>query len=264
MHRVILRLGGVEVTSWGVMLVIAFIAGIWLAERRCQKYGVPRAIIPDLSLVLIVAGVVGGRLAYVIENFSSYAEHPGEIFKVWEGGLIFYGGFILAIVCGIIFVKRKHISVARMMDIAAPSVALGLGFARIGCFLNGCCYGKQTNLPWGVVFPSDSPAGWVFDAPIPIHPAQLYSSIGAFSILAILLVVEKKGMRRASGYLFLMFLVLYSVGRFFIDFLRYYEPKVYLLGGLTHNQFVSIFIFLGSCVIILCKSLIVNRVIVKR
>ena len=251
MHRVIFSLGGLEVTSWGVMLVIAFVTGIWLAEHRAKKYEMPRSVIADLSLILIIAGVVGGRLSYILENLSYYAEYPGEIFKVWNGGLIFYGGIGLAVLCGIIFLKKRKVSVLRVMDIVAPSVASGLGFARIGCFLNGCCFGKPTNLPWGIVFPLDSPARWVFDEPISLHPTQLYSSLAGFCMFLILLIIEKYKKKRAPGYLFWVFLILYSGWRFFVDFLRYYDPKAYLVWGLTHNQILSILIFLGAVGVIL-------------
>jgi len=255
MHRIIFSLGGLQITSWGVMLVIAFITGIWFAEHRAKKYEMPRSIIPDLSLILIIAGVAGGRIAYIFENFSYYVEYPGEIFKVWEGGLIFYGGFVLAVLCGIIFLKNKKvpffagprhegISMLKVMDIVAPSVALGLGFARIGCFLNGCCFGKPTNLPWGVVFPPGSPPTWVFDKPISIHPTQLYSSLAGFCMVLLLLIIEKNKKKRIPGHLFCFFLVLYSGWRFFIDFLRFYDPRAYIMLGLTHNQVASIFIFL--------------------
>lgn len=249
MFRVIFNLGGLSITSWGVMVVIAFAVGIWLAGKRALKYDIPKQIIGDLSVILILAGIVGGRLAFIIENMDYYSENPGQIFKIWEGGLIFYGGVGLAILCGIIFLKKRKVSVTKVMDVVAPTIALGLFFARIGCFLNGCCFGKPTNLPWGIAFPADSPVGWVFTGPVHVHPTQLYSSIAGLAIFGILLKLEKKV--RFSGYLFWMFLLLYSIWRFFIDILRYYEPKAYLFWGLTFNQLISILIFLLSIVIIL-------------
>ncbi|MCK4353583.1 prolipoprotein diacylglyceryl transferase [candidate division WOR-3 bacterium] len=242
MYRTIFDLGPFAITSWGVMLVVAFVAGVWLAEKRAKKYNIPKGVITDLSLVLIIAGVVGGRTAFVFENWGYYIQNPGEILKVWEGGLIFYGGLGLAILCGIIFLKKKKVKVTVGMDVVIPSVALGIFFGRIGCFLNGCCFGKPTNLPWGIVFPHDSPAGWIFNEPI--HPTQIYSSLAGLCIFGILLVIERK--KLFDSYLFWMFLVLYSGWRIGIDFLRYYESKVYLLPSLTHNQVVSILILLLS------------------
>ncbi|MDI6840122.1 MAG: prolipoprotein diacylglyceryl transferase [bacterium] len=259
MHRIIFNFGPFTVTSYGVMLLIAFVVGIWLAEKRAEKYRVPREIISNLSIVLIITGVIGARFAYVFENMDYYVKYPGEILKVWDGGLIFYGGFGLAVLCGLIFLKKRKVKIAPVLDIVAPSIALGFFFARIGCFLNGCCFGKPTNLPWGVVFPENSPVGWVFNTPVRIHPTQLYESFAGLCIFITLLTFEKKKLfvRRIlwKGYLFWLFLVLYSGWRFFVDFLRYYESKAYLLWGLTHNQLASIFVLLLSASVILAKVL---------
>jgi phosphatidylglycerol:prolipoprotein diacylglycerol transferase len=246
MHRIILDLGCLSITSWGVMLVVAFIAGIWLAERRAARYGIAKSVIPDLAIVLIVAGVVGGRVMFIVENWSYFAKCPGEIIKVWEGGLCFQGGLGLAILSGIIFVKKKHVSVFKAMDVVAPSVALGLAFARIGCFLNGCCFGKPTNLPWGLIFPPDSPPRWVFDATVRVHPTQLYSCLAGVCICLIILLIEKKKTQRPQAYLFGVLLGLYGTWRFSIDFLRYYEPEIYLFPGFTHYQLISVVMIVVS------------------
>lgn len=254
MHREIFNLGALSITSWGVMLAIAFIVGIWLSDRRAGKYNIPRPIIADLSFVVIVSSVIGGRVAYVIENFSYYLEKPGEIFKVWEGGMILYGGIGLAVLCGIIFLKKKHISILAVMDVMAPSIALGLGFGRIGCFLNGCCFGKPTSLPWGVTFPTDSPAGWAFTSPTCVHPTQIYESIIGFCLFGVLLLLEKRFFatkRQGSGYLFWILLGLYAIWRFFIDFVRYYESNAFVIGKLTHGQVVSVCILVGAIIAIL-------------
>ena len=123
-------------------------------------------------------------------------------------------------------------------------MALGLGIARIGCFLNGCCFGKPTHLPWGVIFPADSPAGWAYEGVTRVHPTQIYETMAAVCMFLILLIAEKK--HRPYGYLFGLFLALYGGWRFFVDFLRHYDSKVYLFLGLTHNQVTSILIFLFS------------------
>lgn len=250
MHRVIVELWGLSITSWGVMLVIAFVVGIWLAEKGAIKYGIPKTIIQDLSVVVIISGIVGGRVTYIIENWSHYAKYPGEMFKVWEGGLIFYGGLGLAVLFGIIFLKRKKVNILKVMDLIAPLIVLGLGLARVGCFLNGCCFGKPTSLPWGVVFPANSPPRWVFSEHIRIHPTQLYESIAGVCMFLILLMIEKKK-RFSYGYLFGIFLATYGGWRFTTDFLRYYESKALILFGLTHSQIVSILMILVAVVLLI-------------
>lgn len=255
MHRIILQFAGLTITSWGVMLVIAFLIGIWVAERRAKKYNISPSLIADLSVILIIAAIVGGRIEFIIENYSQYADNPGDIFKVWEGGLIFYGGFVLAIVCGIIFMKAKKISISDGLNLFAPSIALGLFFARIGCFLNGCCFGKETTSCLGVVFPADSPAGWVFKGETAVLPTQLFESLAGLAMFGILLLIEKKKKKLNYGYLFWALLLMYSVWRFFIDFFRYYEQQAYIIGNLTHNQIVSIIIFIVSLAVILKSEL---------
>jgi phosphatidylglycerol:prolipoprotein diacylglycerol transferase len=257
MHRIILDLGFISITSWGVMLAIAFIIGIWLSDRRAVKYNVPRLIIGDLTFVIIISSVIGGRLAYIIENFSYYLERPGEMLKVWEGGMILYGGIGLAVLCGMMFLKYKKTNILPVMDIMAPALALGIGIGRLGCFLNGCCFGKPTNSPCGMTFPADSPAGWTFTSPTAVHPTQIYESIFGFCLFGLLLLIEKrlfKAKKQGYGYLFWILLLIYSIWRFFIDFVRYFESNAYIIAKLTHGQVVSICILVGSIIAILITS----------
>lgn len=257
MHRIILDLGFISITSWGVMLAIAFVVGIWICDKRASKYNIPRLVIGDLIFVIIISSVIGGRLAYIIENFNYYLEQPGEIIKVWEGGMILYGGIGLAVLCGVLFLKNRKINIPPVMDIVAPPIALGLTFGRLGCFLNGCCFGKPTNLPIGVTFPTDSPAGWTFHSHTSVHPTQIYESIFGLCTFGVLLFIEKKfftGKKQGRGYLFWILLLMYSIWRFFIDLLRYHESNAYISAKLTHGQVVSICIFIGSIIAIIITN----------
>ncbi|MDO9576212.1 MAG: prolipoprotein diacylglyceryl transferase [bacterium] len=247
MFRVLFQFGGITITTYGVMLALAFIAGIILAERRGTKYGVPKDTVGNLSLLILLGAIAGSRAFYVFTHLSDYSGEWQRAFYVWEGGLTFYGGVILAFLLCLIWIKRKRLSFGKLADTVAPSLALGVGIGRIGCFLNGCCFGKPSN--FGVVFPPDSPCAWELGVGVRVHPTQLYSSLAGFSIFGILLLLERK--KKFGGELLAWFFLLYSLWRFFVDFIRYYPPSTYIFPNITNNQVVSAVVFILSFVIII-------------
>jgi phosphatidylglycerol:prolipoprotein diacylglycerol transferase len=146
-----------------------------------------------------------------------------------------YGGVLAAMGASWLYLRLRRVRFLAIADVVAPSLGLGLGLTRIGCFLNGCCYGRPTTGPFGVRFPAGSHAAAVFgDAAL--HPAQLYSSVTGFAIFFALLAFERR--RRAEGQVFALFLVLDSLGRIALDFFRSYDASVYVLGGLTVYQLI--------------------------
>ncbi len=238
MHRTIVDLGPLAIRSYGVMLVVAFWLGIELSARTAKRRGLDANRILDMGLVVLVASLVGSRLLYVITHFSEYQQDRIGIFRVWEGGLTFYGGLIAGIGFGMAYLWRKGLPVLEVADIVAPQIALGIAIARIGCFLNGCCFGKESTLPWACVFPPDCQAGWVM-AGKAVHPTQIYSSIANVAIFLFLKRLLKRGHPR--GTVFFSFLVLYGSWRFVIDYLRYYESGMYIGPvSITWNQIVSL------------------------
>lgn len=248
MYPTLFKIGPFPIRSWGVMLAIAFVVGIIMAQRRAKRYGIETNFILDLSILILVSSIVGARIAYVIDHFDFYFHNPSKIFGEWEsglifcGGLIFYGGILLAIPVSIFYARKRKVSVPKLMDVLTPSLAIGLFFARIGCFLNGCCFGKPTNLPIGITCPEDSPAGWIFN--VPIHATQLYSAVAGLAMFFILMRIEK--VKKFDGALFWYFLGMYGIWRFFVDFLRYYEPSEYIMLDLTFNQIISLLILIFS------------------
>ena len=248
MYPTLFKIGPFPIRSWGVMLAIAFVVGIIMAQRRAKRYGIEPGFILDLSIIILVSSIVGARLAYVIDHLDFYLHNPSKIFGEWEGGLIFcgglilYGGILLAIPVSIYYARKRKVNVPKLMDVLAPSLAIGLFFARIGCFLNGCCFGKPTNLPIGVTCPEGSPAGWIFN--VPIHPTQLYSAVAGLAMFFTLMRIEK--VKKFDGALFWYFLGMYGSWRFFVDFLRYYEPSEYVVLNLTFNQIISLLILIFS------------------
>ena len=249
MHPVLIDIGIFQIRSYGFMLALSFLIGIWVAGRRAKRFGIEPQAILDLSVYIILAAVVGSRLLYVVFHLGEF-DSPLEIFALWRGGATFYGGMLMAILVAWIYVQRKKLDFMRVADVMAPSVALGLLFTRVGCFLSGCCYGKPTEHAIGVFFPLDSPAGHsaageaiaLGVARVALHPTQIYASMYGLVIFVVLLALQPRLMKR--GAMFGALLVLYGVARFVVDFYRYYEENARVLAGLTFNQVISVVLFL--------------------
>ncbi len=232
----------IPIFSYGVMIMIAYLAGTWSAVRRARGGLFSRDDIMDYSLYAILAGVVGARLAHIAMFWNTFfyrydplqgravfdASRLWDIPKIWEGGLVFYGGLVGAVAALMVFARRRGISLVGFCDLCAPSVALGLALGRIGCFLNGCCFGKPSDLPWAVSFPRGSLPFFhhLHDELIPaaaegslhIHPTQLYESLGAFLLWLVLEAAYRR--RRFDGQTTAMFFVMYASGRFLVELMR--------------------------------------------
>ena len=248
MHPVLIDIGALQIRSYGFMLALSFLIGIWVAGRRAKRFGIEPQYILDLSVYIILSAVVGSRLLYVVFHLEEF-DSPVEIFALWRGGATFYGGMLLAILVSWIYLRRKRIDFLRVADVMAPSIGLGLLFTRVGCFLSGCCYGKPTEHAIGVFFPPDSPAGnsaareaiALGIAQVALHPTQMYAAAYGLIIFVVLLALQPKLMQR--GAMFGALLVLYGVARFVVDFYRYYEENARVLAGLTFNQVISVVLF---------------------
>lgn len=245
MHPIFLKLGPIVIHTYGVLVASGFLVGIALALKRAKKENISKDLILDLSLYILISGMVGARLFEVIVNFNEYRTDLWRIFKVWEGGLTYYGGLIAAIIVAIIFLKKNKLPVWKIGDIFAPSVAIGQAIGRLGCFSAGCCYGKPTDLPWAVTFvnpESLAPLG------IPLHPTQLYSSLGNFIIFSILLVISRR--KKFDGQIFWLYIIFYSVFRFLVEFLRDDPRGPIIFNMLSVSQLISvIFLIVGIIMI---------------
>lgn len=216
MYPILFHFGSVNVYAYGLMIAIAFFVGLRLASRDAKQYGMTPQLLNDFALVLLIAGVVGGRFTYVAMNFEYYLSRPLSIVRVWEGGMVFYGGLVCAVVVGVLFLKWQGVKrILRVGDLCAPSLILGHAIGRIGCFLAGCCYGKSTSSWCGVVFNdihSLAPHG------VKIFPTQLYEVVGNLCIFALLWTKRKQ--TRFDGQLLGMYVVFYATMRFFLEFFR--------------------------------------------
>lgn len=242
MYPVIFSLGPLEIKSYGVMLAVSFLVGYMVARRRAGRRGISHEVLLDLCFWILLSAIVGSRAFYIATHWAQYADSPLSAFSIWEGGLSMMGGVLMSLAAGWLYLKKAGVRFALMADVLAPSIALGVGLTRIGCFLYGCCYGLPTETACAVVFPPESAAGSHFH--VPIHPTQLYSSAYGFVIFLILMAIDR--LRPPQGALFGMLLVLYSIARFTVDFFRYYEPQQFVTAqplALTNNQIISIALF---------------------
>ena len=170
MYPILLDIGRIKLYTYGLFIALGFIAAIWFSKRNARFYNTSDQVISDLFLVILLSAIGGARLLYVFINFDVYRNDFWGIFKIWNGGLVFYGGFILALITAVWYVRKQQLNVWIIADIVAPSIALGQFFGRLGCFSAGCCFGKVCDLPWAIVFRdpnSLAPTG------IPLHPSQL-------------------------------------------------------------------------------------------
>ena len=248
MFPTILRIGGIHIYSYGLMLFLSFLLGIVIVERRAKKFGVDPKKVTDLALWVLLAVVVGSRLFYVAFHWGEFKDDLIGIIAFWRGGLaglMFYGGFLGALIAGLVFVRINRLPVLKLMDAVAPALVLGEGLTRIGCFLNGCCFGQPTASFLGMEFPRHCAAGATYSGQM-IHPTQLYSSLAGFVLFGIALLLERRKLR--DGVLFSIVLVAYSLFRFGIDFVRHYENAANLWG----NQIVALGLtFVGVVLLVL-------------
>ena len=234
MHPILFQFGPLKIYSYGLFVALAFIAGTYLAKSEASRQNMVPERILDLSLCLAISGILGARLLYILQNLRFYIRNPGEILMLYKGGLSFYGGFILAVICAIIFLRRGRLPLLKTLDIIVPYLALGQAIGRIGCLLNSCCYGRATDSLFGVYFP-----GEVFAR----HPTQIYSSLSLLSIFVILRILQAKKVK-IPGQIFLLYCLLYSAIRFSIEYLR--GDNLRILANLTIHQLISIGIFVIS------------------
>ncbi len=237
----IVHWGFLHVRSYGLLLAIAFLVGTWLALREARRLAIDEDKLVGVILVTLVASIFGARALYVLEHLDQFRGAWGSVLALWQGGLTLYGGMIGGAIAGLWSARRAGLSMWSVADALAPSLALGTAFGRIGCFLNGCCYGHPTSLPWGVVYPPDSFPGVEF-GDTPIHPAQLYFALSGIGLFVLLWSVRKR--MTVPGQLFWLFVVLFAVVRVLLDFTRAYEADAVLIhfgkSGFTESQITSV------------------------
>jgi len=239
--------GGLPVHSYGVMAMLGFLAALFAARRRAKQVGISPDNVTDFCIAALIGGIVGARLFYCIQ-FPRQFNSLWDYFAIWRGGLVFYGGLFGAMLALAALIRIKKERLLNVLDLIALSLCLGLGIARIGCFLHGCCYGipVDANAWYGVVFPDNAPpysGGGVRPIPAgtPLFPSQLLSALNLLLIFIILSLYFKH--RRRAGEITGLTLILYSVHRFGVEFLR---SDTHLPGRLSIAQWISLPLFFGG------------------
>ncbi len=240
MHRVLFYIGNFPVYSYGVLMALAVFLAYFLVKWRNKTLKVATdEDISDFYVWLILTGIAGARLAYVLLHFSEYSSNILSIFNLRAGGLALHGALIAGVFVFIYFAKKRKISPMKLLDLFAPSVLLGIAVGRIGCFMNGCCLGVEAPAGIGVIF---ADAGYT----MPRYPTQIYEMILDFVAIFVLLYWEKH--KRFEGEVMIGAFSLYSVIRFILEMFRESPPRFF---GLSIAQYLSIFLFFLTLVWIL-------------
>lgn len=246
------RIGPLAVRSYGVMMLAAFAAALtWMYFDR-DRYGFSRTQVMQVALLGFAGGIIGGRLGFVLLNWGEYAGELPTVMDLWRGGMSWHGGLAGGLLTLAVAAPAMRVSFARCFDLAAPGLAIGYAVARIGCFLNGCCHGYESTLPWAVSFPqvADSPA-----PAVPVHPTQLYAAAGALLFVLPLLLWLTPHLRRPFSR-FLGFVGLYSILRFVVEiFRRDASAEVWqVMPFLTVGQAASLALIVIVTVVILIRE----------
>ncbi len=238
MHPILFEVGSWPVYSYGVLLALAYLAGLQLAVIRARRCGLNATHVMDLGIYLIIAALVGAKLMLVAVDFEYFRAQPRELLSLVRAGGVFYGGLIGALLVGLWLVRKYTLPVWTTADLFAPGIALGHVVGRFGCLLAGCCYGKPTDAPWGITF-TDPVASTNVGTPlnVPLHPTQLYDAGAELLILGILLFLERRG-RGFAGRTFWLYMLLYAVSRYVVEIYRG-DPRG-IAFGMSTSQFVSV------------------------
>jgi phosphatidylglycerol:prolipoprotein diacylglycerol transferase len=251
MHPILFSIGKLTIFSYGFFYALALFMSVTYLSNQLKKSKekiFSQDELYSLFLYIIITEVIGARLFFIFANLQEFTANPINAFKLWEGGLVYYGGLIAATMFLLIYVNIKKISILKLGDFFIPALALGHAIGRIGCFLAGCCYGKETNVPWAVVFKDKNSSAVIG---VHLHPTQLYEAFGNFLIFIFLHFYSKKNPQK--GQITALYFISYAILRFTIEFFRGDLDRGSQYFGLSISQIVSICLFIIG-VFIVCKS----------
>lgn len=262
MHPVLFRIGSYEVPSYGLLLTLAFAAGIWIARRRAAARGIDGERVLDVCMLILFSSILGARLLWVVTHLDQFRAPQGswsDALNPFRGGvyvgfagLSVLGGVVFATASALAYLAWKKMPVLATADVLAPSVALGEGITRIGCFLNGCCYGLPCEGGFCVRFPADSPAALVYHGAA-VHPTQLYASAIGFLLFFVLSALLRRSL--FPGAVFAAFLAFQGLQRLLLDLVRHHDESViwFRMGTtpFTANQGVSVALLAAGVIVFL-------------
>ena len=246
MYPILIEFGFFKIFTYGLLVATGFLVAILLASSRAEKEGLDSQKVLDLCFYVMVSALLGARLLYVIVEYRYFLDSPLEIFKFWKGGLVFYGGLILGVLISLWYLKRNQMPMWKTADLLAPSIALGQSIGRWGCFFAGCCYGKKTDVAWGITFTDPRSLA---PLEISLHPTQVYLSLNAVFIFIFLMWLSKR--KVFDGQILWSYGILYSIGRFLIEYFRGDDRGFPVEQVFSTSQFVGVFVFSFSAFMLL-------------
>jgi phosphatidylglycerol:prolipoprotein diacylglycerol transferase len=239
------NVGPFTLYTYGVLLAVAFLTGLWLAGRQARKEGLPEDRVTDLAVYLLIAGLLGAKLLLLVTDWSYYSGNPRQLLSIMQSGGVFYGGLLAALPVAWWYVRRHGLSGWQTADALVPGVAIGQAIGRLGCLAAGCCFGRPASVPWAITF-TDLQASRTVGTPLdtPLHPVQLYESLLVLAVFFALLWLGPR--KRFHGQVTVAYLTLYAVARFGVEFFRGDISRGTLLDGLlSTSQFISLLVLLG-------------------
>jgi phosphatidylglycerol:prolipoprotein diacylglycerol transferase len=240
LYPILLRFGDFELRSYGVIVALSFLAGLWLNRKEAARKGLEPALIGEFSVYAIIAGVIGARLYFILfSDPVSYLNKPWEILAVWHGGIGVIGSLIGGFLAALWFCRKKQIRLLKFADVLVPGVALGQTLGQFACLANGDSYGKPTGLPWAITYTDPRSL-----APlnIPLHPIEIYEMAAYFIVFLVVWTTRKRF--KADGFSFLTYLAAYGTARFVMEFFRG-QPALFA-GGVPAAQVVGATVVLAS------------------
>jgi len=250
MLPVLFNIGPLSIHTYGVFVAAGFLAGLAVAMRLARSENISAGLMMDMGFVILIAALVGSRAMYVLLNFSFYIKNPMDAFKLWEGGLVFSGGLAAAALVMAWYIRRHRLSWWKTGDVWAPGIALGQAIGRIGCLMAGCCYGRPAyDLPWAVTFSDPvclAPTG------VPLHPAQLYSTLSGLVIFGVLMAVFTR--KKFHGQILLWFVILHSTARLLVERFRGDFRGELFAGSMTLTQLVTLLLLSAAVLTLIYRK----------
>ena len=238
MYPQLFSVGPFTIYSYGVLLAASYLLGLRLAMWRAKKWGLDANRVLDLGIYIIIAALVGAKLLLLVVDFDQFSR-PEELLTLARSGGVFYGGLLLAVAVAFWYIAKHRLPFWTTCDVFAPGIALGHVTGRLGCLAAGCCYGRQTDVPWAIVFTNpQAQANVGTPLGIPLHPTQIYEAGAALLILVFLLSTERRG-RPFPGRTFWSYMFLYAISRYVIEMYRG-DPRGVVFGVFSTSQFISV------------------------
>ncbi len=246
MYPVLFHIGSAELYTYGLFVALGLLTAITVSKKIAASRGIVPQTITDIFFVILLSSIFGARLLYVLINFDSYQNNFLDIFKIWNGGLVFFGGFIFAVAAAAIYIKHLKLNLWLTADIIAPGIALGHAVGRFGCLFAGCCYGKACDLSFAIQFNHPqtlAPIG------VNLHPTQIYMVLSNLLLFFILLVLMKK--KHFPGQVFLSYIMLYSLFRAIVEFFRGDFRGDFLFEFISMSQGIGLMVFVIAFILLI-------------